>query len=293
MDTLCLQNVKIRKIFSGACRQRLCVRGSSWVTSIEILDKHEKQGMNDRAQWQIEAFKRCFEDCGLSDSGFTGHKFTWCNNRIFLPTFRERLDRICKDQWWVSLFPNTLVKHETVTLSDHSALILDLDGAVVAEGWSGGIGDSPSVAFCSKGDFHFYYPDPRCDRLLLDVFNAYERGIHQGDPLFPYLFMFCVEVLSNMILAEEWKGHLIGVVVCRSGPGVSHLLYADDILIFCRAMAEELFKNTPVAIREELGGIPGVLVASQHAKYLGLPAVVKRSKKEVFEGLKDRIWRKM
>ncbi|KAL0387448.1 UNVERIFIED_CONTAM: putative mitochondrial protein [Sesamum radiatum] len=67
-----------------------------------------------------------------------------------------------------------------------------------------------------------------------------ERGIRQGDPLFPYLFMFCAEVLSNMILAEEWKGHLIGVAVCRSGPRVSHLLFADDILIFCRAMAEEL-----------------------------------------------------
>ncbi|KAL0433988.1 UNVERIFIED_CONTAM: hypothetical protein Slati_2733100 [Sesamum latifolium] len=33
--------------------------------------------------------------------------------------------------------------------------------------------------------------------------------------------------------------------------------------------------------------------ANQHAKYLGLPAVVRRSKREIFDGLKVRIWRKM
>ena len=30
-----------------------------------------------------------------------------------------------------------------------------------------------------------------------------------------------------------------GVVVCRGGPSISHLFFADDSLIFCKARLEE------------------------------------------------------
>ncbi|KAL0451436.1 UNVERIFIED_CONTAM: hypothetical protein Slati_1121700 [Sesamum latifolium] len=43
----------------------------------------------------------------------------------------------------------------------------------------------------------------------------------------------------------------------------------------------------------ELAGILGVTVVPKHDKYLGLPTMAGRSKKELFEGIKDRMWRKL
>ncbi|KAL0449106.1 UNVERIFIED_CONTAM: hypothetical protein Slati_1467000 [Sesamum latifolium] len=52
-------------------------------------------------------------------------------------------------------------------------------------------------------------------------------------------------------------------------------------------------RNTPPHIRAELASIIGVAVKDKHDKYLGLPSTVGRSKREVFEGLKDRYWQKL
>ena len=56
------------------------------------------------------------------------------------------------------------------------------------------------------------------------------RGIRQGDPLSPYLFLLCAEGLSSMLQYEE-VGGIEGIRVCRNAPSVSHLLFADDSLI--------------------------------------------------------------
>ena len=65
------------------------------------------------------------------------------------------------------------------------------------------------------------------------------RGIRQGDPISPYLFLLCAEGLSAMLKNEESEGHIKGVAVCRGAPRVSHLLFADDSIIFCRASIAE------------------------------------------------------
>jgi hypothetical protein len=61
------------------------------------------------------------------------------------------------------------------------------------------------------------------------------RGLRQGDPLSPYLFLLCAEGLSSLLLYEEEVGGIDGVRVCRNAPSVSHLLFADDSLIIMKA----------------------------------------------------------
>ncbi|KAL0289255.1 UNVERIFIED_CONTAM: putative mitochondrial protein [Sesamum angustifolium] len=61
------------------------------------------------------------------------------------------------------------------------------------------------------------------------------RGIRQGDPLSPYLFIICAKALNCLLQFYEIKGSIRGVAIARSAPKVSHLLFADDTLIFCQA----------------------------------------------------------
>jgi hypothetical protein len=61
------------------------------------------------------------------------------------------------------------------------------------------------------------------------------RGLRQGDPLSPYLFILCAEGLSALIRNAENRGDLQGVRVCRIAPRVSHLLFADDCFLFFQA----------------------------------------------------------
>ena len=62
-----------------------------------------------------------------------------------------------------------------------------------------------------------------------------KRGLQQGDPLSPYLFILYVEGLSSFIKRVESEGLLHGCRVSRIGPSVSHLLFADNGLFFFRA----------------------------------------------------------
>ena len=61
------------------------------------------------------------------------------------------------------------------------------------------------------------------------------RGLRQGEPLSPFLFVLTAKVLSRLIVREEDAGRIQGVKVSRTAPTISHLIYADDLMITCRA----------------------------------------------------------
>jgi len=65
------------------------------------------------------------------------------------------------------------------------------------------------------------------------------RGIRQGDPLSPYLFIVCAEGLSILLQQAESRGDIHGIKVARGAPSVSHLLFADDTLLFFKANTRE------------------------------------------------------
>ena len=58
------------------------------------------------------------------------------------------------------------------------------------------------------------------------------RGIRQGDPLSPYLFLFCAEGLSFLLHKAEQNRLIQGVQVNRRCQTVNHLLFADDSILF-------------------------------------------------------------
>jgi hypothetical protein len=66
-----------------------------------------------------------------------------------------------------------------------------------------------------------------------------QRGLHQGDPLSPYLFLPCAEGLSALLRKAERESLIRGISICRRGPRISHLFFADDSIIFCRATGNE------------------------------------------------------
>lgn len=147
-----------------------------------------------------------------------------------------------------------------------------------------------------------------------------ERGLRQGDPLSPFLFLFCAEAFSALLNKAERDEKIHGMVVARQTPQVSHLFFADDTVLFCRANNREadeiksiisryerasgqrinlektaitFIPNIQEEKRREICSILGVIEVAQHSKYLGLPTLIGRSKKAVFATIVEKIMQKM
>lgn len=59
-----------------------------------------------------------------------------------------------------------------------------------------------------------------------------KKGHRQGDPLSPYLFLMCANILSLALLKAENQKRIKGVQLGRIGISFTHLFFVEDSLLF-------------------------------------------------------------
>uniref|UniRef100_A0A803QPN5 Reverse transcriptase domain-containing protein n=1 Tax=Cannabis sativa TaxID=3483 RepID=A0A803QPN5_CANSA len=147
------------------------------------------------------------------------------------------------------------------------------------------------------------------------------RGIRQGDPLSPYLFLLCSEGMSSLICHKAQEAqpckHSLGIKIARRAPTISHLFFADDSLLFSSSspLAATVIKqilhdyslasgqlvnfsksalffspNTSVETKTSITTILGIPVRDAIDKYVGLLQTFGRTKKDAFNYIKDQVW---
>lgn len=147
-----------------------------------------------------------------------------------------------------------------------------------------------------------------------------KRGLRQGDPLSPYLFIICAEGLSSLINHAVMENRYHGVRICRGAPVISHLLFADDSMFFFKAATDEcssmknildvyeyasgqavnlnksgimFSNNVSMSDRTRLSNCLGVNQPLDTGRYLGLPSLIGRSKRSIFSFIRNRLWQRI
>ncbi|RVW30599.1 LINE-1 reverse transcriptase-like [Vitis vinifera] len=147
------------------------------------------------------------------------------------------------------------------------------------------------------------------------------KGLRQGDPLSPYLFVIAMEVFSAFLKRAVEGGYLSGCrVKGRSEEGVliSHLLFADDTLVFCNPSQDHLTylswllmwfeaasgmrinleksELIPVGRVENMDDLAwefGCKVGSLPSTYLGMPLGASFKSTSVWDGVEDRFRKRL
>lgn len=142
------------------------------------------------------------------------------------------------------------------------------------------------------------------------------RGLRQGDPLSPLLFVIVMEAFSRMLEKAVEEGLIRGFTVGHAQ--ISHLLFADDTLILCDANDEQLRnlrrlllcfeavsglrinlgKSEAIPVGEvanvdELADILGCRVAHMPISYLGLPLGARFKCQHIWNGIIERMEKRL
>ena len=152
-------------------------------------------------------------------------------------------------------------------------------------------------------------------------FFSSSKGLWQGDPLSPYLFVMGMEVLSILIRRAMEGGFISGCKIQRDrgrAVHVAHLLFADDTIVFCEAKKEyltnlswilywfeaasglriHLAKSEIIPVREveeveELAVELGCRVGHLPTVYLGLPLGVPNKAVYGWDGVEEKVRRRL
>ncbi|KAL6123654.1 hypothetical protein ACLB2K_076173 [Fragaria x ananassa] len=85
-----------------------------------------------------------------------------------------------------------------------------------------------------------------------------ERGVRQGDPLSPLLFCLAEEALSRGISLLVSSGQLQHISSPRNTLAPSHVLFADDVIVFCRGNRRNLSRI--MRFFDEYGRVSGQVI---------------------------------
>lgn len=147
------------------------------------------------------------------------------------------------------------------------------------------------------------------------------QGIRQGDPMSPYLFVMCIDKLSHLILEKVEEGQWKCLRAGRYWPMISHLMFADDLLLFGQALVEQMqcvldvlyqfcelsgqqinnsktnimfSKNVGREMRDSLvSSLSGFKETSSMGKYLGVPLLGRAPKRMDYQFLIDQVKAKL
>ena len=146
------------------------------------------------------------------------------------------------------------------------------------------------------------------------------RGLRQGDPLSPFLFILGIEVLPRLMFREKRARNLKGLHISKNSPPIHQLLFADDLLIFGKASfsvaccirnclvkyclwSGQSINNTKSSIRFSKNTNPSTSSTIQNilpfsfnptnSIYLGLPIFVGNSKIAAFQSISDRVLKRI
>ena len=92
----------------------------------EILHLREKIGGNNINVGLITAFREAINDSRLTDLGYKGYLFTWCNRRFGPHIIEERLDRAFCYKNWGGVFQELPIQHIETWSSDHYPIVMEV-----------------------------------------------------------------------------------------------------------------------------------------------------------------------
>ncbi|CAM8885253.1 unnamed protein product [Rhodiola kirilowii] len=145
------------------------------------------------------------------------------------------------------------------------------------------------------------------------------RGLRQGDPILPYLFLICAEWLTHALNTYRELGLLEGIRVSKRAPVVTHLMFADDCLFFVKAKQESIkwlrevlkryegisgqkvnfaksegvcSKNVTASYKQQVQERLQIRIVDTHSKYLGLPLIFGNRKVSLFKSIEEKILKK-